>query len=929
MINRLLTNTTSPSFLEYIKHALQTCEAFYVSVSFIKRAGLTLIEDDIVEALERGVHGKVVTSTYQNFTDIQSLKQLLRWKESYNRFDCHLDHLSFGDRGFHTKGYIFVFNDRYEVAIGSSNVTLYALRKNIEWNVHVSSKTDEGFFQSVIQEFENVWDATEPLKDTLIKSYQEHMEYAIDRWDMDYVHVFKTLEPNYMQRKALKEIRRYRDLGIERALVVAATGSGKTHLAAFDAKHFDAARVLFVVHRENILTAAAHVFRDIMGPKYSIGYLTGQHKDFDADLLFATNLTLSNNLDMFGPKDFDYMILDEVHHAAAQTYQDIINHFEPMFLLGLTATPERTDDSEAIYQLFEDRIPFDLRLRDAILNELIVPFHYYGIRNTMIDYDDKDIRQLIIQMRDPDHIDFIDQEVQKHRPNGKIKAIVFCMNVNHARIMAELMRFKGYHTIDLVGHHSVGERRKAFEDLQDDTHPLEMIMTVDILNEGIDIPAINMVLFLRPTESSIIFLQQLGRGLRKYPNKPYLTVLDFIGNSYRRSVQIARALGTLSRNQVMEKKLLIDMIREDFQSIDIPGVQISIDQLSKEEVIDHIQSTNFNLKRYMISDYQAFKSYIHATPYPKHMDYYQNDFAPDLMRFINARLNGSKNGSYYAFLKKIGEDVPDFNDHQQALLTTLSVMLPLVRPEEYAIVSYLLDVRTASLNDIVDHFKQSYGRYREKHVLSALRYLLKTLPGHITHHHDTYSLHFEREDHVLIEHVQDILTYGLARYDDDFGEFDGDLKMYASYSTEQIMMATCQPDVYVYQKGTKIENDGTVYIFAQLKKDMATNDHLKYKDRFISPSFFQWESETRTPLDGSRAQKLIHAKRVHLFIRKMKEEDGITLPYTYIGEGMMTNPRASDNPQSTILLDIVLEHDLPKYLQYDFMGKVMEHEKDN
>ncbi len=924
-MNYFLTNTTKTTFLAYIKDALSTCDAFYFSVSFIKKAGLTLIEDDILRALRRGAKGSLITSTYQNFTDIKSLQTLLAWKKTFEDFDCHLDHQSFGDRGFHSKGYLFAFPDRYEIAIGSSNLTLYALKKNVEWNLMVSSIDAGGSYQDALLNYQLLWEQTYPLEDELIKSYQNDFEYAIDRWDMDYVHVFQTIEPNFMQRKALKEIRRYRDLGIDKALVVAATGSGKTHLAAFDAKHFDAARVLFVVHRENILVNARKIFQQIMGPQYTTGLFTGHEKVIDADLVFATNLTLAKNLDVFDPVDFDYIILDEVHHAAAETYQRIIEYFKPLFLLGLTATPERTDDVDAIYDLFDERVPFDLRLRDAIINELVVPFKYYGIRNQLLSYDQREERTLVHQMRDPDNVDFIDLEIRKHLPKGKLKAIAFCMNIGHAKAMADEMRLRGYHTRDLVGHHSVGERLKAFQDLQDENHPLQIIFAVDILNEGIDIPAINMVLFLRPTESSIVFLQQLGRGLRLYPNKAYLTVLDFIGNAYKRSVQIARALGTLSRSTIIEKKLLVDLVRDDYQSLEIPGVEVHIDPLSKEEIIDHIQKTNFNLTRYLKNDYQTFKTYIHAPTYPTHMDYYNNDFAPDLIRFIRVRMNGIKNGSYYAFLKKIGEKVPDFSEQQMMLLSFASGLLPLVRREEFDILSYLIDEEQAPLKSIQDHLSMVSGLNRPKHVKSAINTMKKFLEGMFYEnmidgkHH--YILNLDRNDHVFINHLQDLIAYGLSCYDDVFGAGDHDLKPYVDYTTEQFMMATCQSDVYVYQKGTKIESDGTIYILAQLKKGTQTLDHLKYEDRFMSPTVFQWESETRTTMTSARGQKLINAKTVHLLIRKTKEEDGITLPYTYIGTGQMTNPRASDNSEKTLLFDIVLDQALPQYLQYDFLLK--------
>ena len=218
--------------------------------------------------------------------------------------------------------------------------------------------------------------------------------------------------------------------------------------------------------------------------------------------------------------------------------------------------------------------------------------------------------------------------------------------------MADEFNLLGYNAISLVGENDLGERIKAFNNLQDDSNPLEIICAVDILNEGVDIPRINMVLFLRPTESSTIFLQQLGRGLRKCEGKDYVTVLDFIGNNYNRSVQIAFALSTLGNTTGIEKAYRRDLIRNNVAAIDIPGVIINIDSLAKEEILNNLNNTNFNLKKYLISDYNNFKKYLKIYTYPKHMDYLNSDLAPDLIRFMKTKINGKKNMSYYSFLQK-------------------------------------------------------------------------------------------------------------------------------------------------------------------------------------------------------------------------------------------------------------------------------------
>ena len=340
---------------------------------------------------------------------------------------------------------------------------------------------------------------------------------------------------------------------------------------------------------------------------------------------------------------------DECHHATAATYQKIINYFQPEFLLGITATPERMDGDD-VFGLFDANVPYELRLRDAIVNGLVVPFHYYGIRDELIEYGLKATKshKFVEQFSDEKHCEFIHQMIEKHRIRGpKLKALAFCKNVSHAIRMSQAME-DYYHTRYLTGSNSTGERVRAYKDLQDEGSELEILFTVDILNEGVDIPGVNMVLFLRPTDSQTIFIQQLGRGLRTYEGKKFVTVLDFIGNDYKRSVQIAFALGNLAENFVVEKKLVAALIEDDFRSIGLEqyGVEIHLDELSKKEIKTFINQENFNTKRYLLQDYNNFKAYISAKEYPRHVDYLNNDYAPDLLKFLQSKISNQKAGSY-------------------------------------------------------------------------------------------------------------------------------------------------------------------------------------------------------------------------------------------------------------------------------------------
>lgn len=908
MRDEFLSNVNT-SFLNKIKSNLKKCKSFNFSVSFIKKAGLVLLEREIEEALERGAKGRIITSTYQNFTDIGSLEQFYNWQKEFDNFECHLDYECFGDNGFHTKGYLFEYDDSIEFIVGSSNITRFALLKNYEWNVSLISKDNLESYNDALIEFELIWDKTLELDTKLIEKYRLQLDYAIEKWDMDYVNAMDAkINPNSMQRKALRELRRYRDTGVKKALIISATGSGKTYLAAFDARNFGAKRLLYIVHRESILKDAKESFVKVFGAERTYGFYTGNENSLEADFIFATSNMLGRHLDSFKKDEFDYIIYDEVHHVVAETGKKIFEYFEPEFILGLTATPERMDNQD-IFTLFDQNVPFELRLRDAINNDLVVPFHYYGIRDQLVDYSSKDKMTIAKNIAEQNNIEFIKSQIEKYRkPGEKLKCIAFCTNIQSCRLMAEELYEEGYHTISLTGINDTGVRIKAFKDLQDENNLLEIICTVDILNEGVDIPQVNMVLFLRPTESQTVFIQQLGRGLRKYPGKDYVTVLDFIGNNYDRAVQIAMALGTLGKTTYMEKAYLKEMIRTNFESLDIPEVKIEIDDLSKEEIINFIDKTNFNSRVFLEKDYKNFKSYINNGSYPTHMDFLNSDVSPDLIRIIKSTFSGSKNKSYYNFLKKIDEDtIPMFDDKQIAFINNMEDLLPLARLDEYLIIEQAIKEHTIDLKRI-----EGINEHITDKTLENAYNNLKSLD--LVENNEINLTNIE--DGEFKAYLLDTLNYGIVRYNREFGEYTGLFKLYRNYYKEQASRIMLKNGIL--QKGTYYEDD-IAYIFAGIKK--GEEGRLNYKDKFINNKIFQWESIAN--VSESEKEHLRNSKKVHLFIRKMESEDTVTLPYTYFGLGTFTNERDSYTEEdgkrhSTLLYDIVLDDEVPEDYYIDF-----------
>lgn len=908
MRDEFLSNVNT-SFLNKIKSNLKKCKSFNFSVSFIKKAGLVLLEREIEEALERGAKGRIITSTYQNFTDIGSLEQFYNWQKEYDNFECHLDYECFGDNGFHTKGYLFEYDDSIEFIVGSSNITRFALLKNYEWNVSLISKDNLESYNDALVEFELIWNNTLELDSKLIEKYRLQLDYAIEKWDMDYINATDNkINPNSMQRKALRELRRYRDTGVKKALIISATGSGKTYLAAFDARNFGAKRLLYIVHRESILKDARESFIKVFGAERTYGFYTGNENSLDADFIFATSNMLGRHLDSFKKDEFDYIIYDEVHHVVAETGKKIFEYFEPEFILGLTATPERMDNQD-IFNLFDQNVPFELRLRDAINNDLVVPFHYYGIRDQLVDYSSKDKMTIAKNIAEQNNIEFIKSQIEKYRkPGEKLKCIAFCTNIQSCKLMAEELYEEGYHTISLTGINDTGVRIKAFKDLQEDNNLLEIICTVDILNEGVDIPQVNMVLFLRPTESQTVFIQQLGRGLRKYPGKDYVTVLDFIGNNYDRAVQIAMALGTLGKTTYMEKAYLKEMIRTNFESLDIPEVKIEIDDLSKEEIVNFIDKTNFNSRVFLEKDYKNFKAYINNGAYPTHMDFLNSDVSPDLIRIIKSTFGRSKNKSYYNFLKKIEEDtIPMFSEQEVNFINNMEDLLPLARLDEYLIIEQAIKENTIDLKRI-----EGINEHITDKTLENAYNNLKSLG--IIDNSDIDLTNLSEGD--FKDYLLDTLNYGIVRYNREFGEYTGLFKLYRNYYKEQASRIMLKNGIL--QKGTYYEDD-IAYIFAGIKK--GEEGRLNYKDKFINNKIFQWESIAN--VSESEKEHLRNSKKVHLFIRKMESEDTVTLPYTYFGLGTFTNERDSFTEEDgkkhqTLLYDIVLDDEVPEDYYIDF-----------
>lgn len=538
----LITGGIHDPFLPKIREAINQADEIELAVAFIKSSGLELIFQALIEAVAiRGTRLTVLTSDYLDVTDPQALRSLMLLAE--RGANIRLYHTS-GSQSFHLKAYIFVKiqneQTRFGTAfIGSSNISKTALTGGIEWNYRLhlpenphGSEADN--FNHIRAEFRALLNSTQviPLDYDWIDTYEKRRRLdqkpvAPGSSDPE----LPIPDPNFVQHEALKALADTRTEGYIRGLVVMATGLGKTHLAAFDSLQLNAKRLLFVAHREEILIQAEAIFQRVH-PGAKVGYYSGAQKDPGADMLFASiqTLTKSRHLEKFPTGHFDYMVVDEFHHASAPTYRKLLAHFQPRFLLGLTATPERTDQSN-ILSLCDDNLVFDRDLFYGVSQEFLCPFTYYGIYDESVDYKEIPWRN---GKFDPDSLSnkLATLARAKHafdqwQDKAQSRTLAFCVSKKHAQFMADRFQREGIRAGAVYGG-SLLARDDALEQMR--TGRLQVIFSVELFNEGIDLPAIDTVMMLRPTESKVMFLQQLGRGLRKGKDKERLVVLDFIGN---------------------------------------------------------------------------------------------------------------------------------------------------------------------------------------------------------------------------------------------------------------------------------------------------------------------------------------------------------------------------------------------------------------
>lgn len=908
-----------------IENALLDCDSFDISVAFIALSGLASIRETLHKLKSQNKKGRIITSIYLGFNDPKMFQDLLK----YPNIEVRIFN---GKEGFHPKGYIFQ-KDQYRYAIvGSANLTQSALSLNQEWNIFVSSYVEESTLKQIQDEFENQWKESEPLTQEWIQEYQKSY---VKPENHQIQHVQKEIVPNYMQRQALASLEHLRKQKQDRALLISATGTGKTYLSAFDVQKVKPQRMLFVVHRRNIAINAMNTFKTLIKDK-TMGIFSGDQKEIDKDYLFATIQTIhkKENRELFDPHEFDYIIIDEVHKAGAHTYQELVNYFHPQFLLGMSATPERNDQFD-IYKMFHYNIAYEIRLQQAMEYDLLCPFHYYGITDLNIDgisIDDKSDFNLLINEK---RVDYIIEKIQEYGYSGeKVHGLIFVSRKQEAIELSKLFNQRGFRTLALTGEDSEEKRQIAMDRLESSGDDyLDYIFTVDIFNEGIDIPKVNQVVMLRPTQSAIIFVQQLGRGLRKNDEKDYVVVIDFIGN-YERNFLIPIAL---SGNTNLNKDTLRQFISE--RNILIPGVStIQFDEISEKRIFESIDHANFNDIKLIKESYLQLKAKLGRIPHIKDFETYG---AIDIQKiFQNKNL-----GSYHMFLKKYEKDYHvRFSKLEEKYLQFISSKLSSAkRIQELEAVKLSIQRRTHIKDYLKQHMLNEYHIQMPEVSYTTIQNILtqnfatgsakdafRDVPildenWNISHVFQSL-LHNEEFKRQVLE----VIDYGIDLYKKEYSErySYSDLCLYKKYTYEDV----CQ--LLNWEKNLVPLNIGgykydahtnTLPVFINYDKEEDISDSIKYKDHFVNSQTLVAMSKSKLKLNSKGMEIFTKAKErqttIHIFVRKNKD-DKTSKEFYYLGIGNIIDIKQETMANNIPVCEILYHLDQPVRQDiYDYIIK--------